>query len=215
MRCIRAPARLDAVRGARVAGVGAIVVFCAALCGVLLVAEPIAGAGTVEARAAGAGAAEAPARAQQVPRFERSYRYAGAKAGKKAIEEAVEEAVKRMNPLIRGIARRRMLEANKIIPELGFHLGGDTLVASYVGGRIIEAPADGTSVPWTDQFGDTIRVSHRLRGSTLDQTMAGAKGDRRNRYRFSADGTMTMSVEIRSSRLPEPLRYQVSYRRIE
>jgi hypothetical protein len=147
-------------------------------------------------------------------RFERSYRYSGGEAGKKAIEAAVEETVRKMNPLIRSIARRRMLEANAVIPELGFKLSGDMIVASYVGGRIVEAPADGRAVSWTDQFGDAIRVSHRLRGDVLVQTMVGSKGDRRNHYQFADDGqTMTMSVEIRSDKLPAPLRYSVTYRR--
>jgi hypothetical protein len=153
---------------------------------------------------------------EQDPRFERSYRYAGGAAGKKAIETAVEEAVRKMNPLIRGIARRRMLDANRVIPELAFQLGGDPLVASYVGGRVIEAPADGRPVAWKDQYGETIQVSHRLRETTLLQTMAGSKGDRVNRYRFSADGkTMTMSVEIASDKLPAPLRYSIAYRLVE
>lgn len=150
------------------------------------------------------------------PRFERIYRYAGGETGKKVIEDAVEETVREMNLLIRPIARRRMLEANAVIPELGFHLSGDTLAASYVGGRVIEAPADGTAVPWTDPYGEKIRVSHRLTGGALHQTMIGKRGNRRNRYAFSADGkTMTMSVEINSDSLPAPLHYAVSYRRAE
>ena len=159
-------------------------------------------------------AAEATRATQAPRRFERSYRYSGGAAGREAIEAAVEQTVRKMNPLIRSIARRRMLEANAVIPELGFDLGKDTIVASYAGGRIIETPADGRAVPWTDQFGDRIRVSHRMVGATLLQTMSGSNGDRINRYTFSADGTtMSMAVEIRSDKLPAPLRYTVAYRR--
>jgi hypothetical protein len=197
------------VRFARAATIGAVVATCA-LGGFSLIAGPAmaeADSKTSEA------VVEADA---EEPRPERSYRYAGGAAGKKAIEDAVEAAVRQMNPLIRGIARRRMLEANAVIPTLDFRLGGDPIVASYVGGRLIEAPADGRAVPWTDQYGETIEVSHRLRGSTLVQTMVGAQGNRRNQYRFTDDGkTMTMTVEISAKQMPAPLRYSVRYRLVD
>jgi hypothetical protein len=198
------------VRFARAATIGAVVATCA-LGGFYLIAGP------AMAGAEGSVTRESLVEAgDDEPRFERSYRYAGGAAGKKAIEDAVEEAVRQMNPLIRRIARRRMLEANAVIPRLRFRLGGDPIVASYVGGRIVEAPADGRAVPWTDQYGETIEVSHRLHGSTLVQTMTGAQGNRTNEYRFTDDGkTMTMTVEISAKQMPSPLRYSVRYRQFD
>jgi hypothetical protein len=179
----------------------------ATLCGLSMVAEP--------SLAAAGATARAPSDAA-VPRFELEYRATGLERGKKAIEDAIEQAVREMNPLVRGIARRRLLESNEVIPELAFHLSTDTLITSYVGGAIAEAPANGRPVPWIDQFGQQVQITHQLRGRTLHQTMSGAEGDRRNQYRFSADEkTMIMSVEIRSERLPCPVRYEVRYRRAE
>lgn len=189
-----------------------VVAIGALLGGLWAVAGPAVAGPTVPG--AGANTAnETGTPVEKSPRFEQTYRYVGGDAGREAIEAAIEEAVRELNPLIRGIARKRMREANTVIPELAFRLGGDPLVASYVGGRVIEAPADGSPVAWTDQYGETIEVSHRLLDAMLLQTMSGKKGNRLNRYRFSSDGAkMTMSVEIQSNRLPAPLRYSVSYR---
>jgi hypothetical protein len=200
------------VKLARFATIGAVVACSAAFGGFWLLTGPA----TAGVKAAAATSDAEPGARGETPRFERSYRYASGETGEAAIKAAVEEAVRELNPLIRGIARRRMLDANKVIPQLGFDLSGDPLVASYVGGRVIEAPADGRPVAWTDQYGDTVQVTHRVTNGALLQTMAGSKGDRRNRYRFSDDGkSMTMSVDIRSARLPSPLQYSLEYRRIE
>jgi hypothetical protein len=146
--------------------------------------------------------------------FETTYRYAGGDKGRAAVEAAIEAATAEMNPLIRGIARKRLIEANKIIASLSFSLGGDPLVATYVDGRVIEAPRSGDPIRWVDQFGEKIKVSHHLDGDGLIQKMSGSKGKRRNVYRFSdEDKSMTLSVTIESGVLPEPVRYKVRYER--
>lgn len=141
------------------------------------------------------------------------FRYAGGQAGRDAVDSAIDEATEDMNVLVRGIARRRLRDANPVITELGFSLDGDPLRASYVEGRVVESPADGTTVDWVDQYGDTVHVSQKFSGNKLVQHMSDDNGSRKNVYRFASDGgKMTMSVEIRSKMLPQPVRYDVSYR---
>lgn len=144
--------------------------------------------------------------------LEWNHRYAGGEQGRAAIEQAIDDATEDMSSLIRGVARRRLREANPIIDELGFSLGGDPLRASYIGGRIIESPASGTPVDWVDQFGESIEVSQRWSDRELVQHMVGEGGSRTNVYRFSEDGkSMTMSVTIEAPRLPKPIRYRLEY----
>lgn len=146
--------------------------------------------------------------------LEWNHRYAGGEQGRLAVEQAIDEATEDMSSLIRGVARRRLREANPIIDELGFSLGGDPLRASYIGGRIIESPASGAAVDWVDQFGEDIEVSQRWSDRELVQHMVGEGGSRTNVYRFSEDGkTMTMSVTIEAPRLPKPIRYRLEYRK--
>ena len=146
--------------------------------------------------------------------FEQTHRYAGGDEGRAAVEAAIEDAIEGMSPMVRGIARRRLREANVIMDEIGFSLAGDPLRASYVGGRIIETPASGAAVDWVDPFGDTVKVSQRWSDRALVQHMFDDDGSRTNVYRFSEDGQrMTMSVTIEASRLPAPIRYRLEYRR--
>jgi hypothetical protein len=144
--------------------------------------------------------------------LEWNHRYAGGEQGRAAIEAAIDDATEGMSPLIRGVARRRLREANPIIDELGFSLRGDPLRASYVGGRIIETPASGEAVDWVDPFGDTVKVSQRWSDRELVQHMSDGNGSRTSVYRFSDDGRrMTMSVKIESPRLPKPISYRLDY----
>ena len=155
-----------------------------------------------------------PVSMQAQPQGELHFAYAGGQAGRDAIEQAVDEAIADMNVLIRGIARKRLLEANAVIEHFAFALEGDPVVASYVGGRIIAAPRSGKSITWTDQYGEKIQVSHHYADGKLVQKMVGSKGRRTNIYRFSDDEqTMSMSVEIVAAQLPAAVRYRVTYRR--
>ncbi|MCX4241730.1 hypothetical protein [Paraliomyxa miuraensis] len=144
--------------------------------------------------------------------LEQSFRYAGGNKGRVAIEQAVDEAIADMSPLIRGIARTRLLEVNTVIETIDFSLGSDTLRTSYIGGRIIESPASGAAVRWVNQFGDTVNVSQRWSDGKLVQRIFDGNGSRTNVYRFSEDGqSMTMSVTIKADRLPKPIRYRLRY----
>lgn len=168
------------------------------------------------ANSAQSSPATAPTRVANDPQAELHFDYANGQAGRDVIEEAVDEATADMNVLIRGIARKRLLDANAVIEQFAFALDGDPLVASYAGGRIIAAPRSGKRIPWTDQYGERIQVSHDYANGKLVQKMVGSKGRRTNIYRFSDDEqTMRMSVEIVADQLPAPVRYRLKYRRAE
>jgi hypothetical protein len=159
------------------------------------------------------GGAEASA-AEAAGALEQRHRYTGGDEGRAAVERAIDDATADMNGLIRGVARRKLRDANPIIEDIGFSLGGDPLVASYVGGRLIETPASGAAVDWVDPFGDTVKVSQRWSNGELVQHMFNDKGSRTNVYRFAEDGQrMTMSVTIESPSLPKPIRYRLEYRK--
>jgi hypothetical protein len=145
--------------------------------------------------------------------FDKNYRYSGGEKGRKAVEAAIDAATEDMNALIRGIARKKLRDVNRIIPTLGFSLDGDPLRASYIDGHLAESPASGKTVDWVNQFGDTVNLSQRVTGNKLVQVISDSNGSRRNVYRFSEDGSrLTMYVTIEASRLPTPVKYQLSYR---
>lgn len=145
--------------------------------------------------------------------LETRYVYAGGAAQRQAIERAVEDVVSEMLPLIRSVARKRLLESNGILESLEFSLSGDPLALKYIGDRIIEAPRSGKAVPWKDENGDPVRVSLRLQGTTLVQQLSDNRGSRRNTYVFGPDGKLTMHVRIESSMMPKPLEYSLTYKK--
>lgn len=159
--------------------------------------------------AARTGAAEPRAAEAGEPR---PFVFAGGEEERAEVRRAIEAVVAEMSFIARPLARRGLLEANTVIARLEFSLQGDPVVVKYVEGRLVEAPRDGRAVPWTDQFGDRVRVSHRLREGQLVQTLSDRRGFRRNTYVFGAEGALTMKVVVQSSMLPSPLRYTLTYR---
>lgn len=180
-----------------------------------LVAGAIGGIG-VFAWGGAAPAAEAATTEVDASRFESSYAFAGGAKQEAALAAAIEALTGDMNVLIAGMARKRLTAANPVIRRIGFSLGGDPLLSSYIGGRLVESPASGAQVSWVDQNGDAVRVSQRWDGRTLVQRMSDSRGERTNTYRFTADGArMSMRVRLQSSMLPGPLEYRLDYRRVE
>ena len=57
-------------------------------------------------------------------------------------------------------------------------------------------------------------MSQRLTPGGLTQTFVGKDGERRNTYSLSEDGTLRLEVTVRSSRLPAPLEYDLTYERV-
>ena len=146
-----------------------------------------------------------------------SYAFVGGSKQREAIETAIEESVLALNAAIRGIARRRLLRSNKAPAHLLISRSGVDVTVTLAGIRKVTAPADGSAVDFKTKFGDKARLSHHLDGLRLVQTFVGA-GTRVNTFTVQpADegpDRMTMRVKITSSRLPVPVKYRLSFKRL-
>lgn len=163
-----------------------------------------------EANAAATVDADTLARAQS---FEGEWVFAGGQKERDALAAAIETSMDAVSPMVRNLGRKRLQEANPIAQKLTIAIDGDKSKILFDGDGY-ESKLDGTAVKAESSQGDKVKVSHRIRGSSLVEFIDGIGGDRKNTYKLNSDGTrLTISVEITSSQLPIPVEYRLSYKR--
>lgn len=147
--------------------------------------------------------------------FAHAFKYVGGKKQKEAVDEAIEEVVQQMSRVIRGLARDRLRATNKVPPLVYFKFESNQIAVIFAGGRKVKAPADGSKVKWKTEKGDRVKVSHTLTTNKLVQKLEG-EGTRTNTFKLSEDGTkLTWKTRITARRLPEDIKYRLSYRLVE
>lgn len=147
-------------------------------------------------------------------RFTGSYTYVGGEAQKAALEKAIEKATDSMFFATRGIARSRLRDKTQIRSVVGFSFGGGNITSTATGITPAVSPESGSPVPYKSG-GDTVQLSQKLNANgQLVQSFTADDGGRTSTYVLSADGkTLTVNLVIQSKKLPEPVRYTLSYRR--
>jgi hypothetical protein len=138
------------------------------------------------------------------------------------INAKINESIRRMNVLVRQIARPRLRSTNTAYPTLVLRQDGGNVRIDMAGRPSVSSPANGTGVRWqretgrecTEVRGDCVEVTTTYEGNRLRQTFRAEDGQRVNVFSVSPDGnTMTMAVTVESPRLPAPLTYNLVYNR--
>lgn len=140
------------------------------------------------------------------------YRFVGGRADREARDAAIEDVVSEMNVLVRGIARDRLREANPIPGHITLLRKGDALAIAF-DQRTYEARLDGASTEVVGITGDKLSYHVELVPKGVRQKFDGDGGGRTNTLEVQGDGRLDVSVEVRSARLPAPLRYRLAFRR--
>jgi hypothetical protein len=79
---------------------------------------------------------------------------------------------------------------------------------------LFRSPDTGAPGNWHGPDNADYRIVQRVEGDSIVQEVGNSDGTRRNVFRVSPDGhTLTMSVRVTSSRLPQALEYSLTYRR--
>lgn len=137
------------------------------------------------------------------------------------INAKINESIRRMNVLVRQIARPRLRATNTAYPQLVISYGENVQV-DMAGRPSVSSPANGQPVLWhretgrtcTTVSGDCVRVTTSWENGRLTQRFEAEDGVRTNVYSVSQDGnTLSMNVTITSPRLPQPLTYRLVYNR--
>ncbi len=138
--------------------------------------------------------------------------FSTAERSRTPVDAAIERSLSKMSPLIRWIARGKLRAATPVAPTVTLALG-EALSVSMVGWTFT-APASGSAVRAKAPDGSPVEVSHQCSEGRLIQRLTNEDGTRENRFELSADGqTLTMHTTLVGPRLPEPVRYQLTYAR--
>jgi hypothetical protein len=128
-------------------------------------------------------------------RFLGSYGFAGGEQEARSLKGTVDDLVERFNPLLRGLARRR-LERSVRVPERIEIRAGDAGIRL----EVVGAP----------DFPHDARYEH----GALVLRQSSFEGKRETRFQLSDDGgRLTMHVTTHSHLLPDLLDYELTFRR--
>ncbi|HET9445788.1 MAG TPA: hypothetical protein VFO35_05995 [Steroidobacteraceae bacterium] len=139
--------------------------------------------------------------------------YVNEQQSAKVIESAIETTVARMNFIKRPIARSRLKKTNSAHRRVEIRVGGDQISVAFDGNKPVQMPADGSTVRWTREDGETFDVNAAWDGEKLVQTFKAEDGARANAFSVGADGRLQMVVTITSPQLDQPLVYTLTFAR--
>jgi hypothetical protein len=140
-----------------------------------------------------------------------SYRHAGGASEQAALEQAIDDVVAGMNVLARGIARKRLLESNRIPGTVEITGNAERLTIAFED-REYTAAVGGAAVDVIGVTGDPLRMTLRVRKRALIQKFVGDKGDRTNTM-TSRQGGLRIAVLVSSDSLPKDLAYTLTFAR--
>lgn len=156
----------------------------------------------------------APRRAECDGPLEGTWVYAGGRAQRQQFLQAIEVVVRQMNTLVRVIARSRMTERIVIAPRIVLAEEGERLRVQHQPLPPRLARFDGVPLSLTTQAGDQVAVRYDRGPGQLVEVISHGRSTRRNVYRVARGRPqMTLSSQIRSSRLPATVQFSLDYRR--
>jgi hypothetical protein len=143
-----------------------------------------------------------------------AFGFAGGDRERSALSAAIERTVSNVNFLIRGIARGRLTDRNQPYGHITIRFVPGFIEIQAEGRPLFRSPDTGAQGNWHGPDNADYRIVQRVEGDSIVQEVGNSDGTRRNVFRVSPDGhTLTMSVRVTSSRLPQALEYSLTYRR--
>jgi hypothetical protein len=164
-------------------------------------AEPAAGTKPAEAAAA-------------APKIDGKYRYVGGDKEQKVADDAIEKVVQQMLFIKRPIARSKLKTRTKKATSWTFTTASGKIKAVAEGIMTWESPADGSAAAVKTSQGDDAKLTQKVAGNHLTQLFITEDGSRENDFVLGEDGvTLTCSVTMKSTQLPEPVRFVETFKK--
>ena len=141
--------------------------------------------------------------------------YAGSsERGRIMIDRAIELATEEMGFLRESIASDRLEEKTAIALRIVIAREKNMVTVEFRGATY-RSRINGGWVTATSPGGESISVRHRIRGDKLVQEVRTKKGRRVNLFSARGKERLDLDVIISSPHLPEDVRYDLRYRRIQ
>ena len=141
--------------------------------------------------------------------------FANPEQSEAAIDAAIERVVAKMSFVTRPFARAEVKAASPTFRRVLIETAADAITVSFDVGEPVRTPSDGSPGRWTRDDGDVYEVQASVVDGRLRQSFSNAGGSRVNTFELSPDGrTLTIYVVVSSDRMPEPVRYQLTFQRI-
>jgi hypothetical protein len=176
----------------------------------MLVSAPALAADPAPSPSASAAASPTAAR----DRFAGTYTFSGGDKERKEIDAAIDRAISGLFFAAKPFAVSQLHAKTAVKNSVGFSFANGKVTSTASDALPAVSPDDGTSVPYKVD-GENLRISQTVNASGhLLQIFSSAQGSRTNDYTLSADAkTLTMTVTIASGKLPQPVRYALTYTR--
>ena len=153
-------------------------------------------------------AAAAP---EALRRFPGRYAFSGGDAQRRALQNAIEAVVAEMSPVLRRMARRRLVQGNPIPDAIAIDVSGETVTIAFDDRRYTAVlGARAVSVVGID--GNRAELTHRVEGTRLTERFDVARGERWNLFHVRND-KLRLTVIIESESLPADLVYELTFTR--
>jgi hypothetical protein len=146
------------------------------------------------------------------------FRWIGGTAERKARDKAIDDVVDGMNFIVRGIARKRLKQANPIPRLVRIRRAGEDVLVIRIDKRVYRAKIGGPAVTVVGITGDELKLTHRVVDNRVVQRFEGESGGRVNTFTPLGKGDdkgMKLRVRVFSDKLPKDLVYGLSYRHEE
>lgn len=133
-----------------------------------------------------------------------------------AIDAAIERVVSQMSFFTRSVARAEVKGASPAFTRVEIETAPDAITVTFEARKPVRTPASGDTIRWTRDDGVEFDVHGRLGDDAFRQSFVNGSGTRLNVFTLSPDGrTLNLDVELSSDRLPEPIRYRLTFERVE
>jgi len=157
---------------------------------------------------------EPSASASDPSRFVARYHFSGGEKELQALRDELDRIADKFNILVRPIARHKL--HSRVLPYFDIRFDERDDVARVHMGPLAPLICDGK---WHDVRGDSGETGRATCGPQDDKMVTRARFDeakRNNTFTLSSDGKqLRMSTVVTSPQLPEPIRFALSYGRVE
>ncbi len=151
---------------------------------------------------------------EEATRYTGTYLFVGGEPEYQARLDAIEDIVQQMSRVLRGTARRRMKNGTHITSTFIIDVHVDSITISIDDGRTWTTDLHGTRFEFTHD-GDQMFMSRRWIDGTIFALGEQKVGNGTYHFRLGEDGqTLHVAYGLDSKYMPEPLKFDTTYRRV-